>query len=237
MQTQKEWIKSHKKDFANKLIAKSGATRTENPAAIFMAGLPGAGKTEFTKHLIKKAQLKVVRLDMDEIATCVEGYRPEVADKYRSGATELLNKSLDLVLKNKLSFIMDGTFSSKYGIRNVNRAIAHGYMVKIIYIAQDPRTAWHFTLAREKVEHRAIDEDGFIRSYFGTLDNIKVLLASKHDKIAIDVVVKQPDNEIGELFENVALDKIDKIIKIYYKYKEIKDYIDDRQNQTQANEK
>ena len=34
-----------------------------------------------------------------------------------------------------------------------------GYNIKIIYIIQDPRVAWQFTLAREKVEHRAIDKN------------------------------------------------------------------------------
>ena len=38
-----------------------------------MAGLPGAGKTEFTKELLKDIADKPLRIDMDEIACLIEG--------------------------------------------------------------------------------------------------------------------------------------------------------------------
>ena len=125
-----------------------------------MAGLPGAGKTEFSKNLIKLVDgAKAVRIDMDEIATQIKGYHPEIADEFRGQASKLMNGLYDKVLKEKLEFIMDGTFGSKSSIKNVERAINHGYTVKVIYIIQDPKLAWKFTLAREKVEHRSISID------------------------------------------------------------------------------
>ena len=218
---QKEWIQKHKREFINDLIKKSGAVPDDNPSAIFMAGLPGAGKTEFSKNLISNLRLNVVRLDMDEIATNIEGYKPEAADKYREGASSLLNGTFDAVVKQGLDFIMDGTFSSKYARRNVNRAINHGYSVKIIYIYQDPKLAWRFTLEREKVEHRSIDLDGFIESYFNTIQNVRDILSTVPvGKIALDIILKDSYNKSREVRPNVLANDIDKIINNCYDNKE-----------------
>ena len=221
MISQKEWIRKHKREFINSLITKSGATPDGNPSAIFMAGLPGAGKTEFSKNLISNLRLNVVRLDMDEIAANIEGYKPEIADRYREGASSLLNGAFDIVIKRGLDFIMDGTFSSKYAQRNVCRAINHGYSVKIIYIYQDPKLAWHFTLEREKVEHRLIDLDGFVESYFNTIRNIyDVLNTTLTAKIALDIILKDGYNKSREIKSNVSANvsanDIDKIINNCY---------------------
>lgn len=48
-----------------KLITDSGVQPEAEPAAIFMAGLPGAGKTEFSKRLIEFSDVPFVRIDMD----------------------------------------------------------------------------------------------------------------------------------------------------------------------------
>ena len=227
---QKEWVKTHKKDFVDGIISESGVVADGVPSAIFMAGLPGSGKTEFTKNLIDASALKVIRLDMDEIATKIEGYRPEIADEYREAASELLNRLFDVVIKKKLDFIMDGTFSSNYALQNIERTLRRGYNIKIIYIIQDPRVAWQFTLAREKVEHRAIDKNGFMNSYFSTIKNIKEVMGKHkdYDKIVLDVVAKDGNNNVGDRIKNVRVDDIDNLIKIYYNKKTLEEYINGR---------
>lgn len=218
-----------KKIFVENFIKQSDAQPHSNPSAIFMAGLPGAGKTEFSKNLIKiVGGLKAVRIDMDEIASQIKGYRPEIADKYRESATRLMNGIYDKILKEKLEFIMDGTFGSKSSIRNIERAINHGYVVKIVYIVQEPRLAWKFTLAREKVEHRSIDMDGFVKTYFSITDNIlKVsLLMKKYDKITVDIVIKNKENGIESWVPNIR-SGIDILLKTSYNNKTLKEYLND----------
>lgn len=227
MINQKIWIKSHKKAFANNFIKQSGAIPDDNPSAIFMAGLPGSGKTEFTKRLISNSNLKVLRLDMDEIATNIEGYKPDIADKFRAGASELLNKVFDVTLAKKYDFIMDGTFSSKYAINNVRRALKHNYNIRLIYIIQEPKTAWEFTLAREKVEHRAIELQGFINSYFGTIDNIKNIMLENSEHITLDIIIKNKDNREGVRHINININDIDKYVKPYYNEESLKEYLTD----------
>ena len=195
-----QWVKVNKKSFAENLIKESGVVSDNVHSAIFMAGLPGSGKTEFTKNLIEGSDLKVVRLDMDEIAASIDGYRPEIADGYRGAASELLNRAFDLVLKKKLDFIMDGTFSSDYAIKNIERTLNYGYHIKIIYVFQDPKRAWDFTRAREKIEHRAISIDGFIDSYFRIPKNINEVFEKYKGcgRISLDIIIKDENNKVSD---------------------------------------
>ncbi|MBQ6394043.1 zeta toxin family protein [Candidatus Saccharibacteria bacterium] len=228
MTNQKTWIKSHKNEFAKNLIAQSGATPDGNPMAIFMAGLPGAGKTEFSKSLVDVLSSKAVRLDMDEIAVQIEGYTPEKANLFRAGASELLNRAFDIILRKGLDFIMDGTFSSTSARSNVKRALSRSYGVKIIYVYQDPKLAWSFTKEREKVEHRAIDEKGFIDAYFNTIKNIKNIIDEFSDeKITLDIIVKDRYNESIEWESEIGFEEIDKTLDNHYSKETLKDYIDD----------
>src|SRR5262245_42335918 len=85
-----EWVRKNKKKIAREFIRRINFEPSDNPTGIFTAGLPGAGKTEFTVELLKDIIDKPLRIDMDEIATLIEGYKPEIADKFRGGASMIL---------------------------------------------------------------------------------------------------------------------------------------------------
>lgn len=198
-----DWVKANKKRLAREFVRNTNFSRSEHPVGIITAGLPGAGKTEFTQELLKQIDTKPLRIDMDEIATHIEGYRPEIADKFRAGASAIMNRIYDEVLKAGIDFILDGTFAGTPAISNVERALTHGYTLKVYYIYQDPQIAWNFTQAREKIEHRSIDKAGFIDTYARIYSNLKSLQKFQ-DKISISVIVKDKDNKIGSLRENVS---------------------------------
>lgn len=210
------WAKDHKKAFAKKLIRDSGVAKTDQPAAIFMAGLPGAGKTEFTKSWIINSRLKVIRLDMDEIASQIDTYSPRKADKFRKAASVLLSYTYDRVVNGKYDFVMDGTFGGNVAIQNIERAIKHGYRVKVIYIYQSPKLAWEYTLAREKVEHRAIKLEGFLDSYYRILNNLRKLGNLASELVSIDLVVKDAQNKNGKTVSNISIKDIDNYVNIEY---------------------
>lgn len=212
----KSWVRKNKKSFVNSLITGSGAKEHDTPAAFFMAGLPGAGKTEFTINLIEELSLKVVRLDMDEIASHIDTYNPLHADMFREAATDLLNATYDRVVHRKVDFIMDGTFRSDNSLGNVNRALKRGYTVKVLYIYQEPDIAWSFTRAREKVENRAINRDGFLKSYFDIHENIKKLETSANQKLSLDIVIKNINNKVGEWHRNIAIEDSDRLVNVRY---------------------
>jgi predicted ABC-type ATPase len=227
IRTPAEWAKANKKTFANKLIKSSGVEAKKHPSAIFMAGLPGAGKTEFTKRLIENSTLTVVRIDMDEIASQIDTYTPDRADKYRAAATTLLNEVFSRSMKRRMDFIMDGTFSSARALNNIKSALNRGYSVKVVYIHQDPKLAWNFTQAREKVEHRAIKFDGFIESYGKIINNVKGITGSEYTNVVLDIVIKNKDNTVGIWHENIKAQDIDSFVKVIYNESELRDYINE----------
>lgn len=210
------WARQNKTTFVNKIITQSGALPHDEPAAFFMAGLPGAGKTEFTKNLIKENNLKVVRIDMDEIAERIDLYDPLQADAFRPAATDLLNRLYDKVLQRKVDFMMDGTFRSNNSLSNIDRALRKGCAVKVLYIHQEPTVAWSFTQDREKIEKRAIDRDKFIQSYFDIHANIHRLSRVDYKNVTIDLVVKDSSNKVGAWHKNVSIEDIDSLVNTRY---------------------
>lgn len=218
-----------KKEFVDRFIKEFGAKPAASPSAIFMAGLPGAGKTEFSKNLVNIiGGVKAVRIDMDEIASQIKGYTPEKADEFRESATRLLNGIFDRALKEKMDFVLDGTFASKNAIENIKRATNHGYSVKVVYIVQDPKLAWSFTKAREKVEHRSITQEGFINAYFKIIKNINEMapLLRNNGIITLDIVWKNEHNLIDSWLPNIR-EGIDKLVKNNYNIETLKEYIND----------
>lgn len=196
------WARAKKKAIAREFIRRTDFKPSDEPTGIFTAGLPGAGKTEFTKELLKDIVNKPVRIDMDEIATLIEGYKPKIANKFRAGATIILEKIYDLVVDAKLDFVFDGTFAHDKAIQNLQRAIRHGYKVKIYYIHQEPSLAWQFTKDRELVEHRSIEKQGFIDTYRSLQKNLHELRESYKD-VTISIIIKDDRNKIGERKEDV----------------------------------
>ena len=162
---------------------------------------------------------------MDELASFAKGYKPERADEFRLIGTALLSQLYSTVLKNRLDFIMDGTFSSKNAELNIERALKRGYNLKIVYVYQDPKLAWEFTKAREKVEHRAIKFDGFIETYYKIFKNIKEITQKYNEQINLNIVYKTPTNEIGKWEKYVCHSKIDELIKIEYNKDKLIKYI------------
>jgi signal recognition particle GTPase len=100
-----KWANENKKRIAREFIRKTGFQSKEKPAGVFTAGLPGAGKTEFTIELLKYLIDKPLRIYMDEIATLIDNYRPEIADKFRVGASAILARIYDEILRHKIDFV------------------------------------------------------------------------------------------------------------------------------------
>lgn len=219
------WAKKNSRSLIRELSAKHNISTESEPTCVFMAGLPGSGKTEFTKRFIEASGIDFVRIDMDEIASNIIGYLPERANEFREAATLIENKLFDAVLKKKYDFVMDGTFRSKNSILGIERALKHNFDVKIIYIFQDPRVAWNYTCAREKVEHRAIDFDGFTQTYYEILENLKKLNNIDSGKFSLDLVIKDKDNNVLKLYKNIKPPSIDQFVNIEYNKESLKKYI------------
>jgi len=68
-----KFIKDNKKLLINKFANPEIYTPRKEPITIFMAGMPGAGKTEISKGLVNELKTKPVRIDADEIRELFSG--------------------------------------------------------------------------------------------------------------------------------------------------------------------
>jgi len=127
-----------------------------------MAGIPGAGKTEFANSTINSVKPKLVPIEHDKLVEYIDGYRPEDYYNYRAAGSVLVTRVLDECLKNGYGFIFDGTLSHEHGYRNIRKALKNKYFVQVVYIVQDARIAWLLTKDRELVVRRSIEKTGFI---------------------------------------------------------------------------
>jgi predicted ABC-type ATPase len=161
----------------NKLVLARKITDTtqyppeERPISIFMAGSPGAGKTETSKRLLEDIAPRgsaTLRIDTDECRVYfVEcGYTGANAHVFQRAATRITEKVIDLALSQGQSFLLDGTFSNYDKARsNIERCIAKGRDVIIYFVYQDPLAAWNFVQKRELVEGRHIEKETFVRQF------------------------------------------------------------------------
>jgi len=180
-----------------------------------MAGSPGAGKTEFSKHFISNRESPCIRIDADDIRETIPGYNGKNSDEVQSAASIGVEKLYDYILKYKYDALIDGTLAS-YNVaeRNVERALKRGRVVYIFYVYQDPLSAWFFTKAREKAEGRVIRKEIFIDDFFKARDNVNKLKQKFKKDIEVYVIEKNYDHDLVKFDRNV--DSLDGIIQIPY---------------------
>ncbi|MEK9159327.1 MAG: zeta toxin family protein [Patescibacteria group bacterium] len=114
----RQYVVEHKKEIIEKFAGKiQPVSKEETPLAIFMAGSPGAGKTEFSKSFIKglpKLSGKILRIDADEVREMLPRnlYNGKNSHLVQGAASKGVDKLVDHAIGNNKNFILDGTFTS-----------------------------------------------------------------------------------------------------------------------------
>ncbi|MBI5794643.1 zeta toxin family protein, partial [Candidatus Uhrbacteria bacterium] len=96
--------------FANDDICPS----IDEPVSIFMAGSPGAGKTESSLAIVEMLEMRgdaIVRIDPDEIRRLVPQYTGSNTDAIKGASFLAVEKLYDFVLRKDKSMILDSTFT------------------------------------------------------------------------------------------------------------------------------
>lgn len=188
------------------------------PATFFMAGSPGAGKTEVSKSFVKyhyQRNFPIVRIDADDIRGICPGYNGNNSYLFQEATSLGVNKIYDFVLKNKFNCLIDSTFSSfKYAEENIKRALKRKREVYVFYIYQEPMLAWDFAQKREKIEKRKITLDVFVADFLKAKENTNKIKEIFKDKIKINLIKKDYYNQIEKFWINV--DNIDNYIEFEY---------------------
>ena len=111
----KEFAREHKKEIAQELTDKNNFIPEDEPVSVFMAGSPGAGKTESSINLIKtltKNKQGILRIDSDDLRSYFSEYNGTNSNLFIAATSIIADKVQDLALTNKQSFVFDGTLSN-----------------------------------------------------------------------------------------------------------------------------
>ena len=221
----KEFIKKNKRLLFEKFASDKIYKPNENPISLFMAGSPGAGKTEYSKRFIERFDSNIVRIDADEIREIIPQYNGANSDVVQGAASIAVDILYSHALKNKYNLLLDGTFA-KFNIvyRNVERSVNKNREVAIHYIYQDPLVAWGFTKKRERLEGRKVPKKVFIKSFFNAKNNVVKIKSIFKDKIKVYLIIKDYSNNIKESYLDVH---IDSYLKIKYSEKRLNEILKD----------
>ena len=192
----------------------------DQPVSVFMAGSPGAGKTEASLELLARFDSAVLRIDADDLRARFPAYTGGNSWLFQPAVSILVEKIHDLALKQKQSFLLDGTLSNyARAEQNIARSLGKGRMVQILYVYQEPQLAWQFVLAREAMEGRRIPVEQFIEQYFAARHAVNQLKARFGSAIRVDLLLKNNDGSHRQY--KAGIDKIDNHIPEKYDQKTI----------------
>ena len=191
-----KFARANKRSIIDRLADPAEHPPELEPVAVFMAGSPGAGKTEASIELLAEfADSNVVRIDPDELRGEFPGYTGDNSWLFQPAVSILVDHLLDRVFKQKNSFLLDGTLSNlAVARRNIQRSLRHNRFVQILYVYQQPMQAWEFVKAREISEVRRIRGSDFVDQYFAARNVVNALKAEFGRKIKVDLLLKNMDN-------------------------------------------
>lgn len=217
MQASIEYVRHNKQVFIDAVC--HDANPSEHPIAVFMAGTPGAGKTEVAKSIMEFFDVEPCRIDADDFRALLPGYNGSNSSTVQPAAAMAVDKVLDKVLDKRYSFILDGTFAIGKSVVNIKRALRHGFEVHIYFVYQDPKEAWDFTKIREEQEGRMVPLDMFIEAYFKSRDNVIQVKDEFGDAVLLQVIVKSYSRSEEAVYSDVK--DIEKVLPILYSKSEL----------------
>ncbi|MEY2701423.1 MAG: hypothetical protein RLY43_43 [Bacteroidota bacterium] len=204
-----------KKNIANEIL--KDFPKEKNPISVFMAGSPGAGKTESSIRLTEEfdSKNKILRIDPDDYRKYFPEYTGNNSHLFQKAVTIIASKIHDYAIENNYSFIFDSTFSNLDKAReNILRSIKRNRPIQIYYIYQDPKQAWEFVKRREEKEGRKITKSDFIEKYLMARNVVNEVKKEFNNDIQVDLIIKNIDGSDQLYKENI--DVIDNYIEEKY---------------------
>lgn len=220
--------KSSRKKFAKEFITKiKPIIGGETWHAVFMAGAPGAGKTEYCRRIVPRLESSgllstfgiknILVIDPDDIRENIPGYIGEKAYCFQQAmyrrVCDIFNRLMSPKYE-KRHFILDGTMSNyQRSKENITNVINKGGRVHIVFIYQNPETAWKNTQAREAESKRNVPRDVFIQAFVDSIDTVNKLKAEFNN---IDLTVAIRGVNLEDIDLHLQVQTIDStIVKIY----------------------
>ncbi len=216
------YAKKHRTEIARRLTDPEICKPEACPVSVFMAGSPGAGKTEASIELLANyASSPILRIDPDELRELIPTYSGGNAWLFQKAVISIVEAIHDRALQQKQSFVMDGTLSSyDVALKNVARSVKRERLVQILYVYQSPELAWQFVQAREAKEGRRIEPETFVRQYFAARKVVNELKWELGAAIRVDLLMK--NNDGSHRFFKAGVDQIDNHIPEKYSLADVR---------------
>lgn len=190
-----DYAKIHKDEFINKIIRDKEVYTGKN--VIFMAGSPGAGKTELAITLSKNYKNMVI-IDADYFRTQFPDYNGTNSSLFQKAASWLVEQAFKYLVERGYSFILDATFAVPGIEKKINSVFKKGYEISIYYVYQEPKIAWDFTRAREKVEGRVVPKATFVNAFINAKANVEKI-KKRYPEITLNIILKDYQNSVAEV--------------------------------------
>lgn len=154
--------------------------------AIFMAGVPGSGRTEYATRLLddigrSPVSPRFVFVDPDQLVASLPRYRPAKHWEYFAAAKPLVDLSVAKCLDRGRSFLVNDVLSQKAAHKNIRRALRAGYKTIIIYIKQAAGPAWSQAQKEAVVAGWPADLDCFVGVCQSINKNLSHILMTHHE--------------------------------------------------------
>lgn len=196
------------KDFINESINDRGIFK-----AVFIVGIPGAGKTYTSSKLHGQVSPKIVNTDVAveyiskkiKVESTLENWKSIFSDRSKTLTKKMLSNYLD----SMLPLFIDGTSSDASNILSRAGLLESlGYDVGMVFINTDLDTAQKRAVERAAKIGRHVPED-FIKSVYEKSHENKEYFKSKFS------FFKEINNSDGELTDEVLLDAYKKVQSFY----------------------
>lgn len=215
-----DYLRTRRKEIQEHFAGDHICHPVDNPVSYFMAGSPGAGKTEFSKRLVasltNEKSAGIARIDHDDVRDlfAAVGYNGTNAHVFQHPASLGVERLHDYVLDHRKNFILDATMHSLAKAQeNVRRSLKVGRKVVIAYVYQDPLAAWDFTQKREALEGRHISKQTFIDIFFEAKDVVNQIKQEFGADVELWLIEKNYTDVSKEKI-SFNIDKIDNYLKI-----------------------
>ncbi len=215
-----DYLKTHKADFLAEFTKAYQESNPQKPLSLFLAGSPGAGKTEYAQSLIT-LDLPLLHINTDAVRAWLPMYTGSNSDLLQQASSRGVDFLFAHALKENMSLLLDSTFTPyTIALQNIERSLKRKRRVQIHYIYQDPLVAWQFVQKRELVEGRFVPKEAFIQKFFEAYDNIRTIKKKFGDSIELTVVVKDYQSDEKQFYLFVS--SLENIIHIPYTQHELR---------------
>ncbi len=166
-----EEIKAQKHTLPNKIFE----YKNRNKKAIFMAGSPGAGKTEIAQPL--KEEYQIDSIDTDEIRKLCRGYSGENSHLYQKAGIEGADTLIKYAFSKGYSFILNGDFID-FNLQKqiIKKATKCDYDIEIAYVYRPLEVAKRYTKTIEKRYGKRVPDEAFIKNSLGAIEIVSKLI-------------------------------------------------------------